>query len=209
MAKLIGKAVQGLSVGIGLAGEKYYDRKERKAAIEAQDQSSGSTEINIQEQEPSRDRPNASDELLADDERMWALDEAAGSPPPYEATEPDPDQVIEELAYNVTVSRNRQMHDHPGETLRLTHPVIIPQRRPGSKVRGWTRAYAPDLQRLGIEQDTFMKFLKSWDSVIQGSKWFRTISLASSVVSMAIPTPIVMGITTAVSIAAEYASSIL
>lgn len=208
MAKLVGKAVQGLSAGIGLAGEKYYDRKERKAALASQSESSGSTRTSVNEQELVRYRSEDSDEALAEDERIWALDEAAGSPPPYEAINSNPDNVIEELAHNVAVARSQQIPSHTGETPRLEHPVIIPQRRPGSKIRGWTRAYAPDLQRLGIEQDTFMKFLESWDNVILGSKWFRTISLTCSVVSMAIPTPIVMGVTTAVSIAAEYVPAV-
>ncbi|KAL4972051.1 hypothetical protein BDW66DRAFT_155090 [Aspergillus desertorum] len=38
----------------------------------------------------------------------------------------------------------------------LRLPVIIPQRRPGVRVRGFVRAYAPDLEPCGIDQDTFM-----------------------------------------------------
>ncbi|KAL1591400.1 hypothetical protein SLS60_012013 [Paraconiothyrium brasiliense] len=212
MSKLIGKAVQGISAGIGLAGEKYYDHKERKAALAQQGQSSRSIENHnqgeVQNMDDEENGKSNTDEETADDERIWALDEAAGSPPAYEATESNPDQIIAELAHVVTESRNYQAHIHPGEVSRLPNPVIIPQRRPGSKARGWTRAYAPDLEPLGIDQDTFMKFLDSWDKSAQGSPWLKAVALTAGIVGMAIPGPIVMGVTTAVSIAAQVGHEI-
>ena len=40
----------------------------------------------------------------------------------------------------------------------LPCPVIIPQRRPHKKSRGFVRAYAPALEECGIDQDGFMSF---------------------------------------------------
>jgi hypothetical protein len=207
MSRLLGKAVQGLSTGIGLASEKYHDHKERKAVLAEQEQSGRTAGNNTQEQGPRRNDASHDDDALADDERIWALDEAAGPPPAYEATPSNPDDVIVELAHNVALSRDRFIHAHRGEVSRLTHPVVIPQKRPGSKARGWTRAYAPDLEPLGIDQDAFMKFLQSWDDVTKGFKWFKTVSLASGLVGMAFPGPVMMAVTTAVSLAAEYVQS--
>lgn len=204
MSRLIGKAVQGLSAGIGLASEKYQDHKERKATLAEQEQSGRATGYNTQEQAPRRDDDSDKDEAIADDERIWALDEAAGPPPAYETTPTSPDNVVVELANNVAVTRERILHEHGGEISRLAHPVVIPQKRPGSKARGWTRAYAPDLEPLGINQDDFMKFLQGWDDVTKGFKWFKTVSLASGLVGMAFPGPVMMAVTTAVSLAAEY-----
>ncbi|KAJ4351746.1 uncharacterized protein N0V89_007089 [Didymosphaeria variabile] len=207
MSKLIGKAVQGISAGIGLAGEKYYDRKERKAALAQQGEPSRSTENHdqggVQDIDDETNEKSITDEETADDERIWALDEAAGPPPAYEAINSSPDQVIAELAHTVAEANNHQVQIHSGEVSRLPNPVIIPQRRPGSKARGWTRAYAPDLEPLGIDQDTFMKFLESWDKSAQGSPWFKAVALTAGIVGMAMPGPIVMGVTTAVSIAAQ------
>jgi hypothetical protein len=39
---------------------------------------------------------------------------------------------------------------------RLPCPVIIPQRRPRDKKRGFVRAYAPVLESCGIDQKTFL-----------------------------------------------------
>lgn len=211
MSGLIGKLAQGVSVGIGLAGEKYYDRKERKAALA--DQERGESSRSLEDHENGEhlevDGKSIEDEETANDERMWALDEAAGPPPSYETITSTPEQAIAELAHTVAEAKSHQTQVHNGEMSRLPNPVIIPQRRPGSKARGWTRAYAPDLEPLGIDQDTFMKFLESWDKSAQGSPWFKAVSLTAGIVGMAIPGPIVMGVTTAVSIAAQYAFSVL
>lgn len=204
MSRLIGKAVQGLSVGIGLAGEKYYDHKERKATLTQQGQPSRDTENQEQRRDSEADSKSTNDEESADDERIWALDEAAGSPPAYEEIDSNPDQTVADLSQKVAVARTQYVETHEGQASRLAHPVIIPQRRPGSKARGWTRAYAPDLEPLGIDQDTFMQFLESWDTAAQGSKWFKAVFLTSGIVGMAIPGPITMAVTTAVAIAARY-----
>lgn len=50
---------------------------------------------------------------------------------------------------------------------RLTCPVIIPQRRPENKERGFIRAYAPALLECGIDQATFLNFI---DSLNQAAK---------------------------------------
>ncbi|KAL5374466.1 hypothetical protein DPSP01_011919 [Paraphaeosphaeria sporulosa] len=210
MTGLIGKLAQGVSVGIGLAGEKYHDRKDRKAALAEQErgESSRNTDDDANENPPEVNGKSLEDEETANEERMWALDEAAGSPPSYEVITSNSDQAIAELAHTVAEAKNHQTQIHNGEVSRLPNPVIVPQRRPGSKARGWTRAYAPDLEPLGIDQDTFMKFLESWDKSAQGSPWFKAVSLTAGIVGMAMPGPIVMGVTTAVSIAAEVGHEI-
>jgi hypothetical protein len=50
---------------------------------------------------------------------------------------------------------------------RLPCPVIIPQRRPKDKERGFIRAYAPALLECGIDEATFMNFI---DSLNQAAK---------------------------------------
>lgn len=52
-------------------------------------------------------------------------------------------------------------------TGRLPAAVIIPQRRPQSKTRGFVRAYAPDLGNCGINQQVFMQFLEGFDAAIK------------------------------------------
>ena len=52
-------------------------------------------------------------------------------------------------------------------TSKLQCPVVIPQRRPDSKTRGFIRAYAPVLSDYEIDQETFLTFLKSFHKASQ------------------------------------------
>lgn len=53
----------------------------------------------------------------------------------------------------------------PGILTRLPCPVVIPQRRPRNKDRGFVRAYAPILRDCGIDQEVFLQFLEYLDVV--------------------------------------------
>lgn len=55
----------------------------------------------------------------------------------------------------------------PAQPQRLPYPVIIPQRRPGAKKRGFVRAYAPVLADCGISQDVFLKFISDFHKASQ------------------------------------------
>ena len=46
---------------------------------------------------------------------------------------------------------------------KLPCSVIVPQRRPRDKTRGFVRAYAPVLSECGIDQTTFLQFLETMD----------------------------------------------
>lgn len=67
---------------------------------------------------------------------------------------------------------------------RLQFPVIIPQRRPEDKSRGWVRAYAPALMNCGIDQYTFLNFLDSFNesskvSLLSPSGWLQLTNSSS------------------------------
>ena len=56
------------------------------------------------------------------------------------------------------------LHAHPapahGSSVHpLPYPVIIPQKRPHSKARGFVKAYAPILESCGVDQASFLEFL--------------------------------------------------
>ena len=126
------------------------------------------------------------------DEADWALDEAAGE---EEDIEP--------------VSTNREDRENPEERLgkevqasaaggtiskssmqKLPFPVIVPQRRPGTKSRGFVRAYSPVLEGSGISQDAFLGFLKNLHKAAQASPIFDVVMIATAIAG-AYPDPIV------------------
>lgn len=74
---------------------------------------------------------------------------------------------------------------------RMSCPVVIPQRRPGSKTRGFVRAYAPVLADYGIDQDTFLTFLKSFHKASQASPVLNVITVGAGALGN-IPEPFSM-----------------
>ncbi|CAK7210538.1 hypothetical protein SCUCBS95973_000816 [Sporothrix curviconia] len=64
---------------------------------------------------------------------------------------------------------------------RLPCPVIIPQRRPRNKARGFVRAYAPVLGDCGISQDVFLQFLKGWYLASKASPWIDVVYVAAGI----------------------------
>ncbi|KAI0506612.1 hypothetical protein F5B22DRAFT_660160 [Xylaria bambusicola] len=88
-------------------------------------------------------------------------------------------------------------------TARLQYPVILPQRRPKRRHRGFIRAYAPDLLACGIDQQTFIAFLDELDKSTAWSPLVEVINL-STIATVAIPG----GIGAAVSIPIQIATGI-
>jgi hypothetical protein len=84
---------------------------------------------------------------------------------------------------------------------RLLYPVIIPQRRPSDRSRGFIRAYAPDLARCGIDQATFLAFLDGFDKVMAASPWVGGVNLAGAATG-AVPSAIAAGVGLAVQVTA-------
>jgi hypothetical protein len=102
-------------------------------------------------------------------------------PPPYASLSPDGVRPVSKLAY----------------------PVAIPQRRPKAKKRGFIRAYAPDLQNVGIDQETWFDFIETLNEASLANPWINAINLASIAAS-----PLPFGISTAISMAIMVATTV-
>ncbi|KAI1322412.1 hypothetical protein F5Y16DRAFT_41407 [Xylariaceae sp. FL0255] len=84
---------------------------------------------------------------------------------------------------------------------RLPSPVVIPQRRPGNKSRGFVEAYAPALEQFGIQQHEFLSFIRATNKAVQASKWLGAIQLAAAGTGF-VPNHIALGVSVAVQIVA-------
>ncbi len=62
---------------------------------------------------------------------------------------------------------------------RLTFPVVLPQRRPANRSRGFIRAYAPVLENCNIDQPTWIAFLEAFQKDSAASPWLNAINLAA------------------------------
>ncbi|TGO59478.1 hypothetical protein BCON_0044g00380 [Botryotinia convoluta] len=131
------------------------------------------------------------------DEQAWALDEAvhkSGPDTPSEESTQDANELIDVFV------RNHPPPAYSAEKPKLPCPVILPQRRPRDKKRGFVRAYAPVLEDCGIDQAAFLDFLKTFYHASKSSPWLQVINAAAGIVGF-VPGPITMG----VSIATQFA----
>ncbi|KAL2059885.1 hypothetical protein VTL71DRAFT_10040 [Oculimacula yallundae] len=101
-------------------------------------------------------------------------------------------------------TQNAPLHQQPNahlssqERRELPFPVIIPQRRPQNKSRGWARAYAPALAGTGIDESTFLDFIDRFNEESKASPYLHVVNVAGAgvgflpgitpmIVSMAVP----------------------
>ena len=200
----LGFIVKGVASGIGLASESIHAHKEKKAAKklaaadEARQQSyspgdqSGIPSAYEHHGEhhvrPEKTRSHSSGknggaeggrELEEGDEEQWDLDDAQDELIEREPVNPknrpferDPKKVTQHFIDDYPIPQGMQQHG------RLTLPVVLPQRRPKDRSRGFIRAYAPELMNAGIDQPMFLDFLETFNTASQASPWLNAVNMA-------------------------------
>lgn len=214
--KLIGKVVGGVASGIGLVSEGITAKKKQSAAKKLAADSGG--ENSPGESSRDSDAPPTYAETSEYDEEQWELDDMQHdlelplpmSVSPGEENEPGSLSTEQKKIHNVRKLTDAFMAKHPvsehiSYTEKIGIPVVIPQRRPKDRHRGFIRAYAPVLQIKGIDEDTFLEFIETFDKASQASPWIQAINLASfAAIPLAPPFSILVSI--ALKIAADTAS---
>jgi hypothetical protein len=146
------------------------------------------------------DEDEDDDDTLSEegDEEQWDLDDAVEeqiSP----NSEKGPAQDANLLTDAFMRSHRPPPYSEGAATGKLPCPVIIPQRRPRDNKRGFVRAYAPALAKCGIDQDTFLDFLKTFHAASKSSPWLQVVNIAASGAGMA-PSAIAMGVSSTYSL---------
>lgn len=229
---IIQRLVRGVSSSIGLASEAIAHNKDKKeverqkSEIErkehAQSRIQGADfQSAAQHEKEDEECPESDGDVrkrFDNDDEDWALDEAAAElkgplpnyadlTPSHITTEVDVDPVDELVVLFQQSHRDIFLADMEAETPRrpLPCPVILPQRRPKQKSRGFVRAYAPLLgECAGIDQSTFIDFLDTFDKSSQASPALTVINLAASAAGL-VPSAIAMAVSISVQIAARTA----
>lgn len=202
----LSKIVKTLATGVGLASETYQHQKEKKqlkrqASNEqrglGEAQSSSVAEATQEEQAWQLDE--LQDELAKEDVVSGSSNDAAAP------------SDISALADNFIQTHQRPAQSPPYSDLdrpaRLKLPVIITQRRPKDRARGFIRAYAPLLQDVGIDQPSFLDFVDSLNKSIQPSPWIQAINLASFA-AQHVPEPVTIAVSIACKMVADAASTV-
>jgi hypothetical protein len=171
-ASSMNRIVKGIGSGIGLAAEAIAHNKEKKN-LERERSKSPNPQARSTSPYPPEKHAAGGDDAGGDDsdsddfqgdEEEWALDAAAGeldTPPPYDELKDIPPKPVDDVVASF-------LEKHPAPTQGkhfqpLPCPVILPQRRPKDKSRGFIRAYAPVLgECAGIDQQTFLDFLEDF-----------------------------------------------
>ncbi|KAF2157638.1 hypothetical protein K461DRAFT_289938 [Myriangium duriaei CBS 260.36] len=133
-----------------------------------------------------------------DDEAFWQLDEATHTAEDAEeAADTSPEYLVADVLRLASTGTATEFSWKP-----LSYPVIIPQRRPRNKSRGFVHAYAPDLDSCGIDQATFLQFLKNFQKSSQANPIFPIIKLSAGIAGFA-PSLIAMGVCMGVQVLAS------
>lgn len=195
-----GKAIQGIAAIIGLASESIHHHKQKRVSQQSQGNSiprSLSTDdcipnINAFDISPSPSEVGNQQRLPPQvDEVAWALDEVRddNSTNNDKTVPPDHSPLSSPKLSESFLLRHTSTKNLTAASRRLELPVVITQRRPKARTRGFIRAYAPILQNVGIDQETFLDFIDQLNKAVEPSPWISAIDLAS-LAGHAFPEPI-------------------
>ncbi|KAH7350196.1 hypothetical protein B0T11DRAFT_290739 [Plectosphaerella cucumerina] len=165
--------VRMAAAGIGFASEAIHHRKQKKAAGAATTATEGAA--------APQHRPVISE--TAPDRQLWADDIKH-----KETSSAGKKKKTKSLAEDF-IAR----HPFDPLTTKASHkpiplPVVLVQRRPKTRARGFVRAYAPSLAEAGIEQDVFLDFIDTFNKALEPDPWLNAINLAD-LATMAAPIP--------------------
>lgn len=227
--KVLGLVVGGVATSIGLVSEGISAKKKRSLAKKLTAQSNNAGEgsnagesnryaTQSMDENPSNMAPSYN-EAMEYDEEQWDLDDAQqdlnlpllGEPTSYSAEDrPEPLATKEKTIHNVHKLTDAFMAKYPVPedvevAEKMSLPVILPQRRPKDRHRGFIRAYAPVLETKGIDQKTFLEFIETFDKASQASPLIQAVNLAGFAATPLAP-PFSLLVSVALKIAADAAS---
>jgi hypothetical protein len=198
----VSKLARGIAAGIGLASESYQHHKEKKASQAQAGRDNEVAAAVTQEQGELQHDAHLSQQM---DEAAWELDEAQDQVTQRQSgAAATTDEEVVGLANSFLVAHARPP---PFSAGRLALPVVITQRRPESRTKGFVRAYSPLLDDVGIDQITFLDFLDNLNKSLAPSPWIQAINLAAFSGQM-VPEPFTIMISMAVKKVADAASEL-
>lgn len=168
---LVRAGIRGVSGVVGLASESIKARKTERHNSETSVSSASRSDSAHPVEDLSSTQ--AGDEAGEDLENEWNLDDAqdeiAGEHSPG-LVDADPERTF------MQKHSERPSFEPSGQ---LALPVVIPQRRPKDRSRGFIRAYAPVLRDVGIDQPTWLDFLDTLQKSSAADPWLNAINFAS------------------------------
>ncbi len=179
---------------VGLVSEAVQYRRQRNVRADGSPPS-----------ESSSDSPRENIE-----ETLWAQDDLHEQAP---NNEPDLAQAspgeTEPKDLATAFLQRHPFKSRPETTaVQIDRPVVLPQRRPKTRARGFVRAYAPVLSVAGIDEAGFFDFIDTLNRSLEPNPYLYAINLAG-LAGLAIPDPsalcigAVVGVATAAAMEAQ------
>jgi hypothetical protein len=168
---LVRAGIRSASSAVGLASESIKSRKtDRQSPEHGAIDTTRSDSAHAVEDTSSTQRQ---DEAGVDLENEWNLDDA------QDEIAGEHSQGAVDATPELTFLEKYGRQSDPSTTGELSLPVVIPQRRPKDRSRGFIRAYAPVLQDAGINQPIWLDFLDTFQKSSAADPWLNAINFAS------------------------------
>jgi hypothetical protein len=213
---IIQSAVKGVASGIGLVSEGITHHNERKQAQAEAQLHTGEENDQISAVADHKEKRMLLEE---GDTEHWELDDAQDelmSVKSNVSSSSHAEEQKQKREIDPTKITDAFMHRHPlpetgpnpaTDHSKLPLPVILPQRRPKARARGFIRAYAPDLAIKSIDQETFLDFIETFNQASLASPWLDAINLAGFA-TMALPPGISQAVQLAIMVSVKIAKDI-
>lgn len=182
---------------VGLISEIIHHRQQKKNNCFNGD--GKEKQDNFQRQETENSTRSS---LLSCDNQNQTPAEASDA---KSSSNPEPN-ITKSLA-DAFLSRHSLTTDFEVKSSTLALPVVLPQRRPKTRARGFVRAYAPDLAAVGIDQATFLDFIDTLNKSLEPNPYIYAINLAG-LAGLASPEPFSFMIGVGIGIATDAAMEV-
>ncbi|TQN70063.1 Reticulocyte-binding protein 2-like protein a [Colletotrichum shisoi] len=168
---LVEEIVRSAAGGIGVISEALHHRKEKKGKTLHQSQEPSRTQL---PSETAQSRPG--EEAVPDSNNIVDQKATTGE---EEESRSQKDQKDSGNLATAFINRRACLPGNRAANGRdLPLPVILPQRRPENRARGFLRAYAPLLADVGIDENTFLDFIDTFNKALEPSPWINALNLA-------------------------------
>jgi hypothetical protein len=184
---LVRSGIRALSGGVGLLSETAKARKSSKLSPQTTHTTEGTEATKDNSAAPpsysssveapvEKNKEALTDEPVSEDdlEQEWALDDAQDELMEMTSHPPAYDEIDLTRSFQERYPPPPASHTLSG----LSLPVVLPQRRPKDRSRGFVRAYAPILENAGITEPMWIDFLTSFQKSSTASPWLNVINLA-------------------------------
>jgi hypothetical protein len=168
---LVRAGIRSVSGAVGLASESIKSRKTDRQSPEhgALDTTRSDSAHAVESVSSAQRQDEAGDNL----ENEWNLDDA------QDEIAGEHSQGAVDATPELTFLEKYGGRPSSGTAGQLSLPVVIPQRRPKDRSRGFIRAYAPVLQDAGIDQPIWLDFLDTLQKSSAADPWLNAINFAS------------------------------